>query len=53
MAPWANTVSKGATTVGVALLASGRPPALSGHSGAKNFDALAVLTVPVPNLVFS
>ena len=51
--PWANTVSKGATTVRIAVLASGRPLALAGHSGAKYFDGLAVPTVPVPNLVFS
>ena len=50
---WANTVSKGATTVRIAVLASGRPPALAGHSGAKYFDGVAVPTVPVPNLVFS
>lgn len=51
--PWAYTVSEGATTVGVAVSASGRLPALASHSGAKYFDGLAVLTVPVPNLVFS
>ena len=50
---WAYTVSKGATTVGVAVSASGLLPALASHSGAKYFDGLAVLTVPVPNLVFS
>ena len=51
--PWAYTVSEGAITVGVAVSASGRLPALASHSGAKYSDGLAVLTVPVPNLVFS
>ena len=50
---WADIVSKGATTVEIAVLSSGRPPALAGRSGAKYFDGLAVPTVPVPNLVFS
>ena len=51
--PWANTVSKGATTVGITVPESGRPPALAGHSGGKYFDGLAVPTIPVLNLVFS
>ena len=51
--PWANTVNKGAATVGITVLASGRPPALAGRSGAKYFDGLAAPTVSIPILVLS